>query len=170
MGLFDMFKKKVVVEKDGTPKRVVVMEDKDTLYAPAPGAVVFLDAATETGTIPEGAAGITIDPTIGAIWAPQTGNISFDVERNELTIVNFMDVDVLVRLVPGPEDGNAQIKPLVEDGAHVHVGDPVASFDLAEGTAHLVVLVTNAEDFAGVQPATEEPVEVGDTLLLVLRK
>lgn len=170
MGLFDKFKKKTVVEKDGTPKRVVVMEDKDTLYAPAPGKVVFLDAAPETGPLPEGAAGITIDPTAGAIWAPQTGNITFDVEHNELTIVNFMDVDVLVRLLPSAEDGTAQIKPLVEDGAHVHVGDPVATFDLAEGGPHLVLLVTNAEDFAGVQPATEEPVEVGDTLMLVLRK
>lgn len=175
MGLFDRFRKPKTLDKDGKPLPIVVMEEKDTIYTPAPGEVVSLDDAEKTGPVAEDAAGIVVKPTAGAIWAPQTGNVSFNAENGELTIENYLDVRVLVRLVAASDDAPLALTPLVDEDAHIHVGDPIATFDLAAlnaADAHpaLVVLVTNANDFAGVQPATDEPVEVGDDLLRVLRK
>ena len=172
MGLFDRFKKKGNhLDKDGNPQHIVVMEEKDCLYAPAPGAVTFLEDAEGIGAVPEGAAGIVVAPEVGALWSPLTGDVSFAHERGELTITNFLGVELLVRLLPAPSDGAAAFTPLVDEGAHVHVGDPLVTWAKADGTDNQVaLLVTNAEDFAGVQPATEEPVQAGDVLMRVLRK
>lgn len=174
MGLFDRFKKKKLFDKDGNPIAQVVIEEKDLIYAPCPGTGVFLEDAPLTGDVPEGAAGMALKPSAGVIFAPLTGDVTFDDEHNEIRIENFLDVHLLVRVLPleKAEGEKIALKQLAAEGAHVHVGDPLATFELAElgENASVVVLVENADDFAGVQPASDGETEALDSLLVVLRK
>ena len=64
---------------------------------------------------------------------------------------------------------------LVKEGQQVKKGDPVIVMDLEviKAAGHpttIITAVTNADDFAKVEPAKTGPVQVGDEVLKVTKK
>jgi len=149
-------------------KRVIA-----TLVAPVSGEVVALDNVPDEAFASKAVGdGLAIKPTGKTVVAPIAGtlvkifatNHAFCLETsNGVEIVVHMGLDTVALEGKG-------FTRLVEEGATVAAGQPVLEMDLAYLNAHArsmisPVVVSNSEDFAGLELLATSTVVAGETPL-----
>ncbi|MCC8076046.1 MAG: glucose PTS transporter subunit IIA [Clostridiales bacterium] len=147
--------------------------DTATVYAPLNGEVKEL-AQVDDPTFAGGilGLGVAIVPSDGKLYAPFDGTVAsiFDT-KHAIALENDIGAEMLIHI--GLETvslGGKYYTAKVSAGDRVKAGDLLIEFDLAaiakDFDTITPVLVTNAEDFADVDPIkTSGTVKVGDPLL-----
>ena len=146
-----------------------------TVCSPLSGTVVPLsqvkDPTFAQGILGEGAA---VQPREGKLYAPFDGTVlSIADSRHAIHLLGPNQVELLIHIgLDTVELGGAGYTAKVKEGDRIRTGDLLVEFDLEEIRRKYdpitPVLVTNAEDFAAVEPwRSGGPVEAGEPLLRV---
>ena len=146
-----------------------------TVCSPLSGTVVPLsqvkDPTFAQGILGEGAA---VQPREGKLYAPFDGTVlSIADSRHAIHLLGPNQVELLIHIgLDTVELGGAGYTAGVKEGDRIRTGDLLVEFDLEEIRRKYdpitPVLVTNAEDFAAVEPwRSGGPVEAGEPLLRV---
>ena len=146
-----------------------------TVCSPLSGTVVPLsqvkDPTFAQGILGEGAA---VQPREGKLYAPFDGTVlSIADSRHAIHLLGPNQVELLIHIgLDTVELGGAGYTARVKEGDRIRTGDLLVEFDLEEIRRKYdpitPVLVTNAEDFAAVEPwRSGGPVEAGEPLLRV---
>ena len=145
------------------------------VYAPLTGSVVARDQIPDetfaSGVLGDGCG---IEPTVGEVVAPCDGVISTVAEtRHAVGISGPADMELLIHVgVDTVEMKGDGFKALVKTGDTVKKGQKLLTFDLAKirAAGHptvTTVLVTNADDYAGLTLEAAGSVTAGDKLIAV---
>ena len=145
------------------------------VYAPLTGSVVARDQIPDetfaSGVLGDGCG---IEPTVGEVVAPCDGVISTVAEtRHAVGISGPADMELLIHVgVDTVEMKGDGFKALVKTGDTVKKGQNLLTFDLAKirAAGHptvTTVLVTNADDYAGLTLEAAGSVTAGDKLIAV---
>ena len=145
------------------------------VYAPLTGSVVARDQIPDetfaSGVLGDGCG---IEPTVGEVVAPCDGVISTVAEtRHAVGISGSADMELLIHVgVDTVEMKGDGFKALVKTGDTVKKGQKLLTFDLAKirAAGHptvTTVLVTNADDYAGLTLEAAGSVTAGDKLIAV---
>ncbi len=145
------------------------------VYAPLTGSVVARDQIPDetfaSGVLGDGCG---IEPTVGEVVAPCDGVISTVAEtRHAVGISGPADMELLIHVgVDTVEMKGDGFKALVKTGDTVKKGQKLLTFDLAKirAAGHptvTTVLVTNADDYAGLTLEAAGAVTAGDKLIAV---
>lgn len=145
------------------------------VYAPLTGSVVARDQLPDetfaSGVLGDGCG---IEPTVGEVVAPCDGVISTVAEtRHAVGISGPADMELLIHVgVDTVEMKGDGFKALVKTGDTVKKGQKLLTFDLAKirAAGHptvTTVLVTNADDYAGLTLEAAGSVTAGDKLIAV---
>ena len=145
------------------------------VYAPLTGSVVARDQIPDetfaSGVLGDGCG---IEPTVGEVAAPCDGVISTVAEtRHAVGISGPADMELLIHVgVDTVEMKGDGFKALVKTGDTVKKGQKLLTFDLAKirAAGHptvTTVLVTNADDYAGLTLEAAGSVTAGDKLIAV---
>ena len=145
------------------------------VYAPLTGSVVARDQIPDetfaSGVLGDGCG---IEPTVGEVVAPCDGVISTVAEtRHAVGISGPADIELLIHVgVDTVEMKGDGFKALVKTGDTVKKGQKLLTFDLAKirAAGHptvTTVLVTNADDYAGLTLEAAGSVTAGDKLIAV---
>ena len=145
------------------------------VYAPLTGSVVARDQIPDetfaSGVLGDGCG---IEPTVGEVVAPCDGVISTVAEtRHAVGISGPADMELLIHVgVDTVEMKGDGFKARVKTGDTVKKGQKLLTFDLAKirAAGHptvTTVLVTNADDYAGLTLEAAGSVTAGDKLIAV---
>lgn len=145
------------------------------VYAPLTGSVVARDQIPDetfaSGVLGDGCG---IEPTVGEVVAPCDGIISTVAEtRHAVGISGPADMELLIHVgVDTVEMKGDGFKALVKTGDTVKKGQKLLTFDLDKirAAGHptvTTVLVTNADDYAGLTLEAAGSVTAGDKLIAV---
>ena len=145
------------------------------VYAPLTGSVVARDQIPDetfaSGVLGDGCG---IEPTVGEVVAPCDGVISTVAEtRHAVGISGPADMELLIHVgVDTVEMKGDGFKALVKTGDTVKKGQKLLTFDLAKirAAGHptvTTVMVTNADDYAGLTLEAAGSVTAGDKLIAV---
>ena len=145
------------------------------VYAPLTGSVVARDQIPDetfaSGVLGDGCG---IEPTVGEVVAPCDGVISTVAEtRHAVGISGPADMELLIHVgVDTVEMKGDGFKALVKTGDTVKKGQKLLTFDLTKirAAGHptvTTVLVTNADDYAGLTLEAAGSVTAGDKLIAV---
>ena len=145
------------------------------VYAPLTGSVVARDQIPDetfaSGVLGDGCG---IEPTVGEVVAPCDGVISTVAEtRHAVGISGPADMELLIHVgVDTVEMKGDGFKALVKTGDTVKKGQKLLTFDLDKirAAGHptvTTVLVTNADDYAGLTLEAAGSVTAGDKLIAV---
>ena len=145
------------------------------VFAPLTGSVVaraeIPDETFASGVLGDGCG---IEPTVGEVVAPCDGVISTVAEtRHAVGISGPADMELLIHVgVDTVEMKGDGFKALVKTGDTVKKGQKLLTFDLAKirAAGHptvTTVLVTNADDYAGLTLEAAGSVTAGDKLIAV---
>ena len=145
------------------------------VYAPLTGNVVARDQIPDetfaSGVLGDGCG---IEPTVGEVVAPCDGIVSTVAEtRHAVGISGPADMELLIHVgVDTVEMKGDGFKALVKTGDTVKKGQKLLTFDLAKirAAGHptvTTVLVTNADNYAGLTLEAAGSVTAGDKLIAV---
>lgn len=150
----------------------------ETLVAPVSGEVIALDQVPDEAFASKAVGdGVAIRPTDKTVVAPADGTVvkifntnhAFCLETtNGAEIVVHMGIDTVALNGQG-------FTRLVEEGAEVKAGQPVLELDLAFLNANArsmisPVVVSNADDYAGLTAQASGNVVAGQTILFEIQK
>ena len=164
MGFFDFLKKKPEPE---TPAMV--------LYADAKGAIVPMEQIPDE-VFAQGILGqcCGIDPTEGKVFAPADGEITQAPDSGHaLGIMADNGAEVLIHVgVDTVEMKGDGFSPKVKVGDKIKKGDLLLEMDLgkiaaAGHPAVVITVITNTDDFAGVEVVASGAVEPGADLIKI---
>ena len=173
MGLFDKLKKGLLGgEAPAAPKAAPEM----LVGAVAKGNAIPM-ADIPDPAFSQGFVGFCcgIEPEDGKVHAPVDGKISQVPESLHAVGLEADGMELLVHCGVDTVDMKGQgFTMLVKEGQQVKKGDPVIIMDLEviKAAGHpttIITAVTNADDFAKVEPVKTGPVQVGDDVLKVTR-
>ena len=150
-------------------------QGKQTVGAPMAGTLISLDQVDDE-TFSSGVlgAGAAIRPSEGKVYAPFDGQVeTLPDSLHALGLLSDSGVELLIHV--GLETVNLNGRHFtsrVRQGQHFRKGELLLEFDLsaiqAEGYDTVTpVVVTNADDFAAVTPATAGPVKPEDPILQI---
>ena len=163
MGFFDFLKKSAEPAAPAAPAFPLV------LAADAKGAVVPMEQIPDE-VFAQGILGqcCGIDPTEGKVYAPIDGEIT-----QALGIQGIGDVEVLIHVgVDTVEMKGDGFSPKVKVGDKIKKGDLLLEMDLtkiaaAGHPAVVITVITNTDDFAGVEVVASGTVEPGADLIKI---
>lgn len=170
MGLFDKFKKNTA-----TPEPVKAVEWPVAVSACTKGKVLKMDEIPDP-VFSEGVLGqcCGIEPVEGKIYAPVDGKVTQVADsKHALGFASPGEVEILIHVGVDTVDMNGNgFKPQVKVGDSVKKGQLVLTMDLdkikaAGHPSTVIMVVTNSDDFAGVDLVGSGEVEVGAELLKV---
>ncbi|MEB6335907.1 N-acetylglucosamine-specific PTS transporter subunit IIBC [Serratia rhizosphaerae] len=157
-----------------TPQAVVL----EAMVAPVSGEVVALDQVPDEAFASKAVGdGVAIRPTDSTVVAPADGTVvkifntnhAFCLETDKgVELVVHMGIDTVALNGQG-------FKRLVEEGAEVKAGEPVLEMDLEFLNANArsmisPVVVSNVDDYAGLDELASGNVVAGQTRLYVIKK
>lgn len=167
MGFFDIFKKSAPETAGPTwPQQIA---------ADAKGTVVPMEQIPDE-VFAQGILGqcCGIEPEEGKVYAPLTGEVTqMPDSGHALGILGENGVEILIHVgVDTVEMKGDGFSPKVKEGDKVKAGDLVLEMDLAKikaagHPAVVITVVTNTDDFAGVEVVGSGAVQPGDALLKV---
>ena len=146
-----------------------------TVLSPLNGTVTPLSQVKDP-TFAEGilGQGVAIEPSEGKLYAPFDGTVLNVVDsRHAINLSGPNQIEMLIHIgLDTVELGGTGYTAKVQNGDQVKAGDLLIEFDLEKIRQNYEtitpVLVTNAEDFAMVEPLkTSGPVKVGEPILHV---
>ena len=161
MGFFDFLKKSAEPAAPAAPAFPLV------LAADAKGAVVPMEQIPDE-VFAQGILGqcCGIDPTEGKVYAPIDGEITQAPDSGHaLGIQGIGDVEVLIHV-------GVDTVPKVKVGDKIKKGDLLLEMDLtkiaaAGHPAVVITVITNTDDFAGVEVVASGTVEPGADLIKI---
>ena len=160
MGFFDFLKKSAAPAAPAAPAFPLV------LAADAKGAVVPMEQIPDE-VFAQGILGqcCGIDPTEGKVYAPIDGEITQAPDSGDVEVLIHVGVDT----VEMKGDG---FSPKVKVGDKVKKGDLLLEMDLtkiaaAGHPAVVITVITNTDDFAGVEVVASGTVEPGADLIKI---
>lgn len=148
------------------------------MVAPVSGEVVALDQVPDEAFASKAVGdGVAIRPTDSTVVAPADGTVvkifntnhAFCLETDKgVELVVHMGIDTVALNGQG-------FKRLVEEGAEVKAGEPVLEMDLEFLNANArsmisPVVVSNVDDYAGLDELASGNVVAGQTRLYVIKK
>lgn len=169
MGFFDFLKKSAEPAAPAAPAFPLV------LAADAKGTVVPMEQIPDE-VFAQGILGqcCGIDPTEGKVYAPIDGEITQAPDSGHaLGIQGIGGVEVLIHVgVDTVEMKGDGFSPKVKVGDKIKKGDLLLEMDLAKiaAAAHpavVITVITNTDDFAGVEVVASGSVEPGADLIKV---
>ena len=174
MGFFDFLKKK---EEPAAPaaKAAPAASFPVMIAADAKGAVLAMDAVPDP-VFSQGVLGYCcgIDPVEGKVFAPVDGEVTQVADtKHALGFTGPGGVEILIHVGVDTVDMNGDgFAPTVAVGDTVTKGQLVLTMVLdkikaAGHPATVITVVTNSDDYAGVELAASGDVEVGADLLTV---
>jgi len=170
MGLFDKFKKSTAA-----PEPAKAVEWPVAVSACARGKVLKMDEIPDP-VFSEGVLGqcCGIEPVEGKIYAPIDGKITQVADsRHALGFAGPGEIEILIHVGVDTVDMNGDgFTPQVKVGDTVKKGQLVLTMDLnkikaAGHPSTVITVVTNSDDFSGVDLVGSGDVEVGAELLKV---
>ena len=168
MGLFDLFKKKEAAAPAPVVWPVVVT-------AAAKGNVLKMDEIPDP-VFSQGVLGqcCGIEPVEGKVFAPVDGEVSQIAEsKHAIGFTAPGKVEVLIHVGVDTVDMNGDgFVPQVKEGDKVKKGQLVLTMDMdkikaAGHPSTVITVITNCDDFAGVELSGSGKVEVGADLFKV---
>ena len=173
MGLFDRFRAGAAVP----PSPVSTSGEKDVLFSPATGTTVALadiaDPVFSSGIL---GPGLGVRPSEGVAYAPVSGNVAVVTSTSHaIAISSDEGAEVLIHVGLDTVGLRGRgFKTLVAKDEHVEAGEPLITFDRELISASglddtIIVTVTNADQFVGVEAACGDAARVGEPLLRVMR-
>lgn len=171
----------VQVEQEASP--IVTPPPADAaiiakLVAPVSGELIALeqvpDAAFSSKAVGDG---VAILPTDNVVVAPLAGTVvkifatnhAFCLESDEgVELIVHMGIDTVALEGKG-------FKRLVEEGSKVQQGQPILEMDLEYLSQHAPsmispVVISNIDDYAGLQISADEQVTAGETVIFAITK
>lgn len=120
--------------------------------------------------------GCGVKPTAGVAYAPVTGEVTASFPTGHAFGLRSDDgIEVLVHIGMDTVGMNGKgFKIIAQQGSRVKAGDPLGTFTSADIKAAglddtVIVVITNTDDFADVELASEGAVAAGATLLKVTK-
>ena len=168
MGFFDkLLGKSAAAEETGVNSQPL------TVLAPFSGSAMKLenipDPVFSQGILGPGCG---VDPHEETVCAPFDGSVIQTTDTmHAVGVVSSDGVEVLIHVgMDTVEMGGKGFKCLVKEGDKIKAGQPLLKFTLADIQAEghpavTAVVVTNADDFAGVELVAEGEVKQGEPLL-----
>lgn len=169
MGLFDRFKKNS--ETSGS----IPAEWPVVVAAPAKGKVLKMNEIPDP-VFSEGVLGVCcgIEPVEGNIYAPVDGKVTQVADSHHaLGFAGPGEIEILIHVgVDTVEMNGDGFSPRVQVGDKVQKGQLVLTMDLqkiqdAGHPSTVITVITNSDDFAGVELACSGEAEPGSELLKV---
>ena len=169
MGFFDFLKKSAAPAAPAAPAFPLV------LAADAKGTIVPMEQIPDE-VFAQGILGqcCGIDPTEGKVYAPIDGGITQAPDSGHaLGIQGVGDVEVLIHVgVDTVEMKGDGFSPKVKVGDKIKKGDLLLEMDLgkiaaAGHPAVVITVITNTDDFAGVEVVASGTVEPGADLIKI---
>lgn len=172
MGLFDFLRRQ---DAPARPEPVAADYAPGIVCSPVSGTAMQL-SETSDPVFSSGAMGpgVAVAPTGEIAYAPVTGTVSAAMPH-AVGIVGDDGAEVLVHVgMDTVAMGGDGLSSLVSQGERVSAGQPVASFSrdkiASAGKDDTVfVIVTNGDEFAGVTPVENGPIEAGDAAVRLSR-
>ena len=169
MGFFDKLLGKDTAANDGIEARAAAL----TVCAPFTGAAMKLedipDPVFSQGILGPGCG---MDPAEETVYAPFDGTVTQTTDtKHALGVTSADGVEVLIHVgMDTVEMGGKGFPCMVKEGDKIKAGQPMLKFTLADiqaagHPAVTAIVVTNADDFAGVELVAEGTVEHGAPLL-----
>ncbi len=156
----------------------VASANEVVLYAPMTGEAVALDSVPDAAFASKAVGeGMAIRPTGKLVVAPCDGKLANVFSTNHaFSLVTDTGAEIIVHVgIETVKLGGKGFKRLAQPGGHIKAGDPVLELDLdylATNAVSLLspVVLSNADEFAPLEPLGNGPVEAGKTALFALRK
>ena len=187
MGLLDKIKASFGFTADNpVPAKAKFATREDVVYAPCSGVLVSLkevnDEVVSAGLLGEGYGVMPVGD--GILYAPCDCRVgATTVTNHAIGLSTENGVELLIHIGIGTVDmGGKGFERFVEPNEEVRAGTPLMRFDRAaiEAAGHedvVIVAVSNADDFAGIDHVGESGtllggrplVKLGDPLLVVRR-
>lgn len=172
MALFGRFRQR----EDEVPEDIRIDALPGCLYAPVSGEATaladFPDPVFSTGSMGEG---IVIEPGEGVLYAPCDGEVTVTtVTRHAIGLTDRSGAHVLLHVgIDTVALRGEGFEYFAEKGDHVRAGQVLMAFDrsIIKGAGlddHVVMVVTNAEDFAAVRPVEPGRLDAGDLAVTVV--
>lgn len=147
------------------------------LYAPMTGEAVAIDSVPDAAFASKAVGeGVAIRPTSKLVVAPCDGKLANIFGTNHaFSLVTDTGAEIIVHVgIETVKLGGKGFKRLTQPGGRVKAGDPVLELDLDYLAANAVsllspVVLSNADEFAPLEPLASGPVEAGKTVLYTLR-
>ena len=184
MGLFDVIRSKFSSDGKAAPAEATFATRPDTVYAPVSGMLVSLkevkDEVLPIALLGDGY-GILPTTNTGIVYAPVSGTIgATTVTNHSIVIAADSGMEVLIHIGIGTVKMNGKgFSRFVEQGDHVHAGQPLMAFNDASirqaGYEDVVCCtVSNPDEFAQVDHVGDTGtlldgrplVKIGDPLLI----
>lgn len=158
--------------KDEAPR------EKDKVYSPLKGeAIALSDVKDQTFASGVLGQGFAVVPAVGKVVAPFDGKVTTLFEtKHAIGLTSDAGIEVLVHVGLNTVALEGKyFKALVSEGDNVKAGQPLLTFDAkaiaAEGyDLTTPVVVTNPDDYAGIEVLCHGKVGFGDAVLLAKQK
>lgn len=158
--------------KDEAPR------EKDKIYSPLKGeAIALSDVKDQTFASGVLGQGFAVVPAVGKVVAPFDGKVTTLFEtKHAIGLTSDAGIEVLVHVGLNTVALEGKyFKALVSEGDNVKAGQPLLTFDAkaiaAEGyDLTTPVVVTNPDDYAGIEVLCHGKVGFGDAVLLAKQK
>ena len=171
----------ILVQVVGFDDPVEIKEDEEgeaagvsdtKVFAPLTGKIVPLEEVPDEtfagGVLGQG---LAIVPTEGKLYSPADGTVDavFD-SKHAISIFTDTGAEMLIHVgLETVELKGQYFRPVVKDGNKVRKGDLLMEFDLdaiaAKYKTFTPVLITNADEFSGIQPVkTSGEIKAGEPL------
>ncbi len=174
MGFFDFLKKKEEPEAPA-PKAPVEVTFPVVIAADTKGTTMAMEAVPDP-VFSQGVLGVCcgIDPEEGKVYAPVDGEVTQVADTSHALGFNGAGgIEVLIHIGVDTVDMNGDgFVTKVKVGDTVKKGQLVLTMDLAKikaagHPATVITVITNSDDFAGVELVASGHVEPGDDLLKI---
>ena len=171
MGLFDLFKKKEAAPAPAPVQWPVIVA------ADAKGKVLKMEEVPDP-VFSQGVLGpcCGIEPVEGKVYAPVDGEVTQIADsKHAIGFTGPGEVEVLIHVGVDTVDMNGDgFAPQVKVGDHVKKGQLVLTMDMAKIAAAghpstVITVITNSDDFAGVELVGEGDVEIGADLIKITK-
>lgn len=120
--------------------------------------------------------GCGVEPTEETVYAPFDGTVIQTTDtKHALGLASVDGIELLIHVgMDTVAMGGQGFTCLVQEGQHIQAGQPLMTFSLADiraagHPATTAVVITNADDFGGVELATEGAITHGAPLLKLLK-